>query len=255
MESQGCITRWSFSPWSWTTPHRQRQFLTAHLALHCCRSPRVLFSLSRDPDSFSGHASMQSTTFPSQGQAEMSFGSGGYENLMHRMEAQEYCLWPRISENTATLRIREMEAGHRHALFSQDQQFQAAVRERQRRARQAVNDAILECSARYQQSMTHEIQFFHLHHDGHMLKERSLMKLEYRPTKLFRIKDGLSKVWLLLANFARHPTSRAHTQLSRTSTSTTNAQKCGRCASRFCCSSGTCASSRLPPCQHSVAHL
>ena len=46
-------------------------------------------SLSQDPDSFSGHASMQSTTSPSQGQADMSFGPGGYENVMHRMEAQD----------------------------------------------------------------------------------------------------------------------------------------------------------------------
>ena len=37
-----------------------------------------------------------------------------------------------------------MELGQRFALLYQGQEFQAAVREHQRRARQAVNDAVQE---------------------------------------------------------------------------------------------------------------
>ena len=52
---------------------------------------------------------------------------------------------------------------------------------------------------------------------------------------------GPSRAWWSLASSAGHPTSHAPTLQSRTSTSTTNARIDVRCASRCCCSSGTCA--------------
>ena len=47
-------------------------------------------------------------------------------------------------------------------------------------------------------------------------------------------RHGLLKAWRLPEGSSGHPTRRA-TLLSRTSTSTTNALKSGRCAARFCC--------------------
>ena len=56
------------------------------------------------------------------------------------------------------------------------------------------------------------------------------------------MRHGLFEGMVATGKFRRHLTSRAPTLLSRTSTSTANARKDGRCASRCCCSSGNCAS-------------
>ena len=61
-----------------------------------------------------------------------------------------------------------MDAGHRCAHFHQDQEFQTVVREDQRRARQFVNGALLECAGRHPQATTPEIQSIHHRQEGHV---------------------------------------------------------------------------------------
>ena len=51
-----------------------------------------------------------------------------------------------------------MELGHGYILSNQSPEFQAAVREHQRRARQAVNDTVHESSERYQAATPQEIE-------------------------------------------------------------------------------------------------
>ena len=73
-------------------------------------------------------------------------GAGGYENIVVRKEAQESSAQTRISEKVARGDLHTGERNVCSALSDQNQQFQAAVREHQRRARVAVNHAVRECS-------------------------------------------------------------------------------------------------------------
>ena len=60
-----------------------------------------------------------------------------------------------------------MEIGHRYALFY-DQEFQAAVKEYLRRARQFVNGVILKCHDKYQETIAQELQTIHNLHEKHI---------------------------------------------------------------------------------------
>ena len=73
-----------------------------------------------------------------------------------RLESHGLSAQNRITEEATRQQIQVVEAGQRHALFDQNQAFQAAVRVRQRRARQAVHDAVQGSTEVYQVAKSKE---------------------------------------------------------------------------------------------------
>ena len=70
-----------------------------------------------------------------------------------------------IAENCGVLNESERwKFGHRYALFH-DQEFHAAVKEHQRRARQFVSGVILECHDKCQ-DIAQELRTIHIRHEG-----------------------------------------------------------------------------------------
>ena len=61
-----------------------------------------------------------------------------------------------------------MERDARFALFYQDQQFKIAVREHQRQAREAVNQALRESSDNYEVMMMQEFQGIQNRYEGRL---------------------------------------------------------------------------------------
>ena len=70
------------------------------------------------------------------------YGPGGYEHIILRMETQECSIRNIISEELARCEHEEMERDARFSVFHQDLHFKIAVREQQRQARVAVNQAV-----------------------------------------------------------------------------------------------------------------
>ena len=76
------------------------------------------------------------------------FGPGGSENILLNIEVQELCSMNRATQRMAQGESAAMEQHARLARFHQYQGFQQAVQEHQHRARDAVNQAVFESSAR-----------------------------------------------------------------------------------------------------------
>ena len=82
------------------------------------------------------------------------------------------------SEELARSELDAMERDARHALFCQHHQFQIAVREYQRQARDAVNQAVQESSESYQVLMMQVIQGVQNRYEGRMEeKERRVAQM------------------------------------------------------------------------------
>ena len=90
--------------------------------------------------------------------ADALYGPGGYENVTLRMESQESSTRKRISEELVRSALEAMERDARHASLNQNHQFQTAVREYQRQARDAVSHAVRESSESCEVMIMQEIQ-------------------------------------------------------------------------------------------------
>ena len=85
-------------------------------------------------------------------------GPGGYENIVVRKEAQESSAQTRISEKVARGELHTLERNVCYALLDQNQQFQATVREHQRRARDAAHQPVQESSVNHESIFIQGIQ-------------------------------------------------------------------------------------------------
>ena len=86
------------------------------------------------------------------------FGAGGHEHVLPKIEVNELRRASRITRRVAHTEKSAMEQNTRLALFHQNEQFQLAVREHQRRARDAVSQAVLDSSDRLEVTLSLELR-------------------------------------------------------------------------------------------------
>ena len=102
--------------------------------------------------------------------AEALYGSEECENLVFSIQTQELGVQKRISEETARNELKAMERDARYAISHQNLQSQLAVRECQRRARDAVDQ---ESSDNYESMVEQGVQMIQNQHERRLKENES----------------------------------------------------------------------------------